>query len=200
MKVLHKEGTVHRVSIDRRLGSELLPVVINGAPAILVTRNAAFVTDMSIAAVLPNDVIAAVDGDWENAILVVLPDVQRDKPAAGAGDSAFLKEAQSRAPSTELATLAAETILAIRSAGVDGELTSKGNGRWVNSPLNSFTLKVQPRAGNIQFTLYGNPDTYQVGGFLLQDQNSYSRGWVRSQADVQTLAGLVKDAHSRRLP
>jgi hypothetical protein len=68
----------------------------------------------------------------------------------------------------------------------------------VNRPLNSFTLKAQPRKGNLQFTLYGNPETYDAGEFLRKDQNSYSRGWVEEFGDVPKFAMLVTEAHSRR--
>jgi hypothetical protein len=195
MQVLDKTGTVHRVSIDERLGAELDGA--EKAPAVLVTRNAAFIDDMELAAVHPKDVIAVVQGDWQNALLIVAPDGQQPKAKRRSGDQRFVEEASNRSQSPELAELAAKTVEAIRAAGVDGELVPKGDGRWVNSPLNTFTLKVQPRVGKIQFTLYGNPDTYDAGQFLLADQNSFSRGWVLSAGDIQRLATLAKEAHAR---
>jgi hypothetical protein len=205
MQVLDKTGTVHRVSVDERLGAELDGA--EKAPAVLVTRNAAFIDDMELAAVHPKDVVAVVQGDWENALLIVVPegqqgkstsDGQQTKSKSRSGDQRFLEDATNRSQSPELAELAARTVEAIRAAGVDGELVPKGDGRWVNSPLNSFTLKVQPRVGKIQFTLFGNPDSYDAGQFLLADQNSFSRGWVLSAGDIQRLATLAREAHSRR--
>jgi len=99
---------------------------------------------------------------------------------------------------THLAKLARETIDLIRSSGVTGELVEDSNGRWVNRPINIFTIKVQPRAENISFTLYGEPDIYNLDDFLRKDQNSYSRGWIKDSTDVKKFAGLAKDAHARR--
>jgi hypothetical protein len=148
-----------------------------------------------------DDLIAVVQGDWQNALLLVVPDTTVTNPpqeAGGKGDDRFIQDAHRRAKFGSLANLAADTIKAIRAAGVDGDLVEQGSGRWVNRPVNTFTLKIQPTAGNVAFTLYGNPDTYEAGDFLRPDQNSYSRGWVRSKGDIQTLARLAMQAHSRR--
>lgn len=194
---------VHNVRLDPEIGAKLEPAGHQASrPAVLVTRRAALVGDMAAGLVDADDVIAVVQGDWQNALLLVVPEVSAGaspvSQATGNGDDRFIQDAQSRAKSDSLATLAADTLKAIRAAGVDGDLVEQGSGRWVNRPTNTFTLKVQPTAGNIAFTLYGNPNTYEAGGFLLQDQNSYSRGWIRSKADVQTLARLAVQAHSRR--
>jgi hypothetical protein len=197
MSVVDALENVHRVSIDERLGAELKGPASSKPPAVLVTRNAAFVADMGLAAVHPNDIVTVAQGDWQNALLIVLPPDQPNV-ARGEGDARFLQDTRRRVPSEELIALVGKTLGAIRAAGVDGELVEAGKGRWVNSPLNTFTLKVQPRVENIQFTLYGNPDTYDAGEFLRADQNSYSRGWVRSAGDAEKLARLAKQAHSRR--
>ncbi|HEV2748690.1 MAG TPA: hypothetical protein VGW34_15520 [Allosphingosinicella sp.] len=146
------------------------------------------------------DVVAVTKGDWNDAVLVVLQQSQPTRDVRAhkheSGDPAFLSEVRRTAPN--LADLAARTVTAIRALGVDGNLVKSRLGRWVNQPLNSFTLKAQPRAGNLHFTLYGNPSSYEAEGFLLQDQNSYSRGWVRNPDDVNILARLVQQAHTRR--
>lgn len=205
MNVLKERSgrAVHNVRLDPEIGAKLEPAGHHASrPAVLVTRRAALVGDMAAGLVDANDVIAVVQGDWHNAVLLVVPEISPPASpvlaAAGKGDDRFIQDAEKRAKSDSLATLAADTLKAIRAAGVDGDLVEQGSGRWVNRPTNTFTLKVQPTAGNIAFTLYGNPNTYEADGFLLQDQNSYSRGWVRSIADAQILARLAAQAHSRR--
>lgn len=112
------------------------------------------------------------------------------------GDDEFVAYVRSYAPG--LTDLARATVQAIRSAGVPGELVEATGRRWVNRPVNSFTLKPQPRVRNLQFTLYGEPRSYNEGDFLLNDQNSYSRGWVRTKEDGERLARLALKAHRRR--
>ncbi len=171
------------------------------APAVVVTRKATILADLEAGIVDAADILALTEGDWSNAILVVTDDepakdvvsVDQRLPKK---DEAFLQSVQEVGPS--LSDLARVTVEAIRSAGVVGQLVEKTKGRWVNSPVNSFTLKVQPRKQNLQFTLYGNPSSYQHNDFLHQDQNSYSRGWVNNVADAKMLAELVSQSHARR--
>jgi hypothetical protein len=197
---------VHQVSFDPAAVGQFRTISGKEVPAIVVTQRAALLAPMSAAMIDAADVLAISDGDWANAILVVLPEnkktekgalaIEQPRQSADGGDAKFLEQVQRTA--SNLADLAAQTIAAIRGAGVDGELVEGGGGRWVNRPLNTFTLKAQPRVGNLQFTLYGNPDSYNADGFLLKDQNSYSRGWVRKQDDVGRLAELVRVSHARR--
>jgi hypothetical protein len=174
------------------------------SPAIVIARKATILDDLSTGLVDAKEIVSAQDGDWNNALLVIVgetPMPQNDVAATPGerrdqGDEAFVNGLSDTAP--HLAKLAREILELVRSMGVDGELVEKTKGRWVNSPVNSFTLKAQPRKGDIQFTLYGNPSSYDAGGFLRQDQNSYSRGWVANNQDANKFAGLVKQAHARR--
>jgi hypothetical protein len=189
---------LYRVEIDPLLGSQLaegdaVP------PAVVVVRHAAMLPDESAGVIDASDVIAASNGDWGKAILIVLPAPVpggTSVPAAAVGDARFLAHVQRSAP--HLFELATHTVEVIRTAGVDGRLEAARGGRWVNRPSNVFTLKAQPRAGNLQFTLYGNPGSYQAEEFLLQDQNGYSRGWVRSPEDADVLAVLARESQLRR--
>lgn len=192
---------VHCVSLEPGIAKKLEVPAGQTAPAVLVVRNAAILPNVSAGMFDAADVVAVAEGDWANALLIVWNEGTQQTKSDGlqsqsAGDVQFLKRVERDAVS--LSTLAHQTISAIRKAGVDGELVETGGGRWVNRPLNTFTLKVQPRAGNLQFTLYGNPESYDAGGFLLRDQNSYSRGWVRNADDARSLAELTRQAHARR--
>jgi len=144
------------------------------------------------------DVIASSGGDWADAILIVLPEAVAGErvPAATASDAMFLEEVQRKAP--KLTRLAEETISAVRRAGIDGQVEQSKGGRWVNRPVRTFGLKVQPRAGNLQFTLYGEPTTYDSDGFLSQDQHGYSRGWIRNSGDIGRFTELARLSHLRR--
>ncbi|MCR8724136.1 hypothetical protein [Frigidibacter sp. ROC022] len=172
------------------------------APAVVVARKAAILGEMETGIFDAEDILAITDGDWTNAILIVVNQDQSDELVAPLSqemqnnDADFLDSVRKLEPS--LAKLAEATVAEVRSQGVEGKLVEKSKGRWVNSPINSFTLKAQPRKKNLQFTLYGNPSSYEHGGFLRPDQNSYSRGWVETEDDVKTFAGLVFQAHSRK--
>lgn len=170
-------------------------------PAVVVTRKATILADLATGIVDAADILAISDGEWANAIMIVtedesVEDVTSAQSKTVNNDNAFLQSVHEIAPS--IVGLAQTTVGLVRAAGVEGQLVKMTKGRWVNSPVNSFTLKVQPRKKNLQFTLYGNPSSYQHGGFLRQDQNSYSRGWVNNEAEAKTLAGLVAQAHSRK--
>lgn len=171
------------------------------SPAVVVARRVTLLPDLGTGIVDAADIVAVSNGDWSSAILVVTEDAEA-QPASSSGygsisdDEAFLASVNEVAPG--LSHLASKTISLIRAAGVHGRLVEKTKGRWVNTPVNSFTLKVQPRKGNLQFTIYGNPSTYKHDGFLLQDQNSYSRGWVNDESDARSLAAFAAQAHSRR--
>lgn len=191
---------VYGVAIDPAIVAQFHANPPKAPPALLVVRKAAILPEFSAGLIDGADIILVQQGDWAEAILLVMPQTalaDMEPPrAASSGDREFTTDVERNAP--ELVALAAQTISAIRAAGVEGELTARAGGRWVNSPLNTFTLKAQPRAGNLAFTLYGNPDTYNSDGFLRKDQNSYSRGWVRSSSDVAILADLVRQSHARR--
>lgn len=169
-------------------------------PAIVVARKATILQELTTGLVDADEIIAALDGDWNRALLILVgdePSSPKDRKSEdNMGDGAFITALSYSAP--HLAALGREIVELIRANGVTGELKKKESGRWVNSPLNSFTLKAQPRVGNIQFTIYGEPESYDAGEFLLRDQNSYSRGWVKNSADAAKFAGLAKVAHARR--
>ena len=194
---------VYRVRIDDSLTQTVGKSSDRNSPTIIVVRKAEFLPSNSSGIIEPSDVIAVHEGDWSRTVIVVDQATKGDDSSKGnpeffaGGDTKFLEHVRDRAPS--LAGLAAVTIKAIRESGVDGELVEGSGGRWVNRPLNTFTLKAQPRAENLQFTLYGNPDSFAEAGFLLRDQNSYSRGWVREKGDAIRLAALAQESHARRL-
>jgi hypothetical protein len=169
-------------------------------PSIVVVRQAAVLPDMKAGLLNVSDVLAVYGGSGNQSIILIAPDAVSGRIGAQAdqnGDQRFLENVRKNAP--KLYGLASQTIASIRRMGVRGDLEEGTAGRWVNRPINTFTLKVQPRAKNIQFTLYGNPETYEHTGFLLQDQNSYSRGWVRTMHDIEVLAKLAKESHLRRV-
>jgi len=201
LKIMPGEAVeVHRVMVDPAQARQLKPRADRVAPAVVVTRQAAILPEMSVGMIDAANVLAVVDGDWDNAVLLVLPPAlgedEQPQEVSVDGDAGFLSHVKQNAPG--LAELAAKTLAAIRAAGVEGKLVETKLGRWVNQPLNTFTLKAQPQAGNLHFTIYGNPETYDAGDFLRKDQNSYSRGWVRNASDAGLLAKLAKQAHVRR--
>jgi hypothetical protein len=196
---------------------------VGSAPAIVVARKINLLPESGVGLIDATEIVAAKDGDWTKALLITLEDTAvgdhiavpeniaasediappaqifdlMPEPAQkNGGDERFLEFVRTKAPALE--PLCRVILAKVRSAGVDGELIKTDSDRWVNSPVNSFTLKVQPRAGNIQFTLYGSPSSYQADDFLLPDQNSYSRGWIKNEDDAQRFAELVVQSHARK--
>lgn len=199
-KVTSEEGLeVHRVEIPRiapRSGT-------SDMPAIIIVRRAVTLPELAAGMIDEGDIIFSNDGDYQNAILIVAPpgrdqgsSAQGSKYTLTSGDEQFLESIPVEIP--ELRNLGRTLIRSLRSSGPPGRLTEATKGRWVNTPINSFTLKAQPRKKNFQFTIYGNPDTYDHGGFLLTDQNSYSRGWINDADDVDSFVKFAAEAHRRR--
>lgn len=191
------------VSVDPEIVQKIKPLSRKYGPAIMIVRDAEIIAGISTGVIDSAGVISVIEGDWSEAILLVVPYLANEKiepskkpSLPNSGDARFLASVERDAKN--IAPLARQVLSAIRESGVDGELVEKKNGKWVNYPLNSFTLKAQPRVGNLHFTIYGNPDSYNNDGFLLKDQNSYSRGWVRSLDDAYKLAGFVKQSHLRK--
>lgn len=191
---------VYRVGIDPIIASQLRPETDDAHPAVILTRKVTIVGEASAGMFDKNDLLAVTGGaDCSNALLIVIPEAsgsERRPFRALIGDSSFLEDVRNRAPG--LVGLAEMTTAAIRKAGIGGRLVEGRGGRWVNRPLNSFTLKVQPRAQNLHFTLYGSPESFDSAGFLLPDQNSYSRGWIRTHADADRFAELARLSYDRR--
>jgi hypothetical protein len=192
---------VYMVSLDPNIVGQLVVRQPNSAPAILVARSAEILPAVSAGIIDGAEIIALQKGNWAEAILVIMPEAVasiegRRLLVRSSGDTLFLAHVRRSAPA--LAELCAQIISAIRDAGIEGDLVERGAGRWVNSPLNTFTLKAQPRAGNLAFTLYGNPETFNANGFLLKDQNSYSRGWISNSHDVGLFTKFALQSHARR--
>jgi hypothetical protein len=190
---------VHRVEMARLASNQ----GTSGMPAIVVVSRAVLLSEIAAGMIDESDIVFARDGDWQNAILVVAPKesdqgnhAREVEHGLTSGDEQFLDSIPVEIP--ELRNLGQTLLSSLRSSGMPGTLTEAGNGRWVNTPINSFTLKVQPRKKNFQFTIYGNPDTYDHGGFLLSDQNSYSRGWINGTDDVKRFVEFATEAQRRR--
>lgn len=193
------------VTIDAEAVSQhaTQPPSVDGMPAVVIVRHAEVITRIAAGVFDAKDILAVVDGDYARATLIVVPsDESSSNIEEGAswrtGDEEFIEAVRASAP--HLVELASTTIAAIRAAGVPGQLEESPGGRWVNKPVNAFTIKAQPRVANLRFTLYGNPESYETGNFLKRDQNSYSRGLVFNADDANRLADLASKAHARRAP
>ncbi len=193
----------HYVQIEPITASSLR--LESDAPAIVVAKKAIEFPDLQAGLIDADDIISITDGNWKRAILIVAPRPQASTfpemndaitAKSQSGDELFLAAIPKQ--EAELIELGKSLLRLIRSLGVSGELVEKTKGRWVNSPINSFTIKTQLRNKDFQFTIYGNPETYDHNDFLRRDQNSYSRGWVKSQDDAQRFAQFAKQAHDRR--
>ncbi len=197
---------VYNVNIDPHFVHKVNLCKPESTQAIMVVQEAAVFPNLNAGMIDTKNILAIHEGNWENAILVVLPKIVStgfvehrrvaQLQSSPTGDNQFMAHVRQLAPG--LQGVAKRVLSDIRAAGVAGELVERGAGRWVNSPLNTFTLKVQHKVNNLAFTLYGNPESYISNGFLHKDQNSYSRGWIKNFEDAETFVGLVKQSHARR--
>lgn len=186
---------VHSICLDEALAVRLRGRAVGAGPAILVVSDVAILDKMAAGVFDANDVQVLAHGDWSHALLLVIPQVATPQCVEQQPDHEFLKRVAQQTP--ELVELAQQLIGAVRAAGVEGGLHLEGH-KWVNRPLNTFTVTIQPRARNFQFTLYGGPDRFGVTNFIKSDQNGYSRGWVRSGADIPKFVELAKIAYDRK--
>lgn len=192
---------VHQISLDPSVGGRLQARNAGRHPALLAVASVAIIDKMRAGIFDACDLEVLAEGDWTNAILIVAPQLANppraaeERKEAAATDSDFLQFVKRVVP--EIGPLAESLIAAIRSSGIDGHLEREGF-RWVNRPLNSFTLTPQTRVKNFNFTLYGGPERFGVTDFIKSDQNGYSRGWVRSEGDIPKFVELARIAHLRK--
>jgi hypothetical protein len=187
---------VYPIRLDEAVASRLRGRAVAGGSAILVVSDVAMLDKMAAGVFDANDVQVLANGDWSNALLLVMPRRAAPPPAVEQEpDREFLDRVARQTP--ELVGLAQKLIGAVRAAGIEGSLRLEGH-KWVNRPLNTFTVTVQPRARNFQFTLYGGPGRFGVTDFIKSDQNGYSRGWVKIEADVPKFVELAKIAYDRK--
>jgi hypothetical protein len=195
------------------LSSKILSLDVQSSGlTILQSPSALMINDANLLLVENTGVSVVQNGGLGEAILLVgcintTADLSRvnegvadmpnpDESLRNCGDEEFLAEARRLHP--ELSNIAENIVSGLRKNGVSGYLKRFRQGRWVNSPINSFTIKVQPKAQNIHFTLYGNPYSFDDREFLKQDQNSYSRGWVRGKEDVDRFLNVATQSYQRK--
>jgi hypothetical protein len=79
------------------------------------------------------------------------------------------------------------------------KLELSAGGRWVSVPDNFMTMKIQPRARDIAFTVYGHPrDSAPPTKIKIkQDQSSFSRFKVESEGQFDEALSIV--LHARHL-
>lgn len=186
---------VHAISLDKAVAARLTARASTITPAVLAVTNVAMLPEISAGIFDDDDVQVLVPGDWSRAILVVLPAQVASANNGEEPDADFFDWVKREAP--DLSDLAHELVQAIRNKGIEGSLQLEGQ-RWVNRPLNTFTLAVQKRVKNFQFTLYGGPERFGKSDFLKSDQNGYSRGWVKSRSDIGTFVALASIADERK--
>lgn len=186
---------VHAIQVDESVASRLRVRSLARGPAVLAVTAVEMLGKMGAGVFDADDLELLADGDWSNAVLLVVPRPPVGCGASQAPDTEFLDRVARDTP--ELVKLAQTLIKAVRTAGIEGNLRLEGQ-RWVNRPLNTFTVAIQPRARNFQFTLYGGPERFGVTDFIRSDQNGYSRGWVKTEADVAKFAELAKIAYDRK--
>ncbi len=189
-------ATVHPICLDDMIGKRLAGRGRSVNRAVLAVSEVAMLDPMG-AGVFDGDRVQVLsEGDWSNALLIVMPALDAIRSGAQEeSDAEFLRHLERVAP--ELSALGRKLIEAVRTAGVEGSLYLEGH-RWVNRPLNTFTIAVQTRVKNFQFTLYGGPERFGVTDFIRSDQNGYSRGWVRSEADIPKFVELASIAYARK--
>ncbi|HEV7959650.1 MAG TPA: hypothetical protein VGP01_01370, partial [Rhizomicrobium sp.] len=65
-------------------------------------------------------------------------------------------------------------------------------------PDNFWTVKVQPRVGNLALTVRGGPEKFGKSSLEIKpDQNGYSRFWFRKPSDLQEVLRVIFLAQKR---
>lgn len=167
---------------------------VKNGPSLLAVRDFAYSAEINVLAVDDKDILSVIGGE-EDYWLIVKDPIAHDFQNDPATD--FCEVCARISPKVE--NLAERLIRGLLSIDGSLDLSLKNSGRWVNSGVNFFTLKPQPRNKDIQFTLYGNPQMFDHRGFLKQDQNSYSRGWIKQPEDVDRFLEFAKQSYESRM-
>jgi hypothetical protein len=111
------------------------------------------------------------------------------------GDQEFLAETN-QLP-LELRDAAKKLLNAIRSK-FPGDLVPAQHGRFINSPDNFWTVKVQPKVGNLSITVRGEPERFGKSTLEIKnDRHGYSRFWLRTAKDGTEAMRIIFAARMR---
>ena len=167
--------------------------------SLLICRQARYAPDLNVGSIEHESVVLYARGESEKCLLVLIDHWDHEakiltieKPTI----CNFVEEAAT--VSVELGEIASGLFRGLEKIDEDLNLIRKSNGRWINKGKNFFTLKVQNRKKNFQFTIYGDPASFDHDEFLKKDQNSYSRGWIHDQVEAKKFLTLAKASFDRR--
>lgn len=178
-------------------------------PSLLLTRQFKHSDELGVLAVEVADVISAMRGP-DSRWLIIRDALKNDAEANRVSGYEFNPEIHlpnlptsaftdyCRSISQHISELANAVSNGLLEIDPTFALERKVSGRWVSTGVNFVTLKPQPRNNDLQFTIYGNPNDFNHNGFLRKDQNSYSRGWIKSINDVEAFLYLARQSYQKR--
>jgi hypothetical protein len=172
---------------------------VDNASSLIVCRSAKYAGAVDAGSIEIKDMLLFARGTTERCLLILIGNEDFDaKIMTSAEVSGMAVIDEARAASRELGAIAELVIRGLNSIDKNCAYVKNSSGKWLNRGTNFFTLKIQPRKNDIQFTIYGNPTSFDHGGFLKNDQNSYSRGWIGDRGDVARFLKIARESYDRR--
>ena len=175
-------------------------IALSNASSLLISRQAKYAGDLDAGSIELEDMLLFARGTSDKCLLIIIGNLDYDaKIMSFAENIGFAIVEEAKAASRELGTIAEIVVEGLNSIDKNCTYVRNASGKWINRGINFFTLKIQPRKNDIQFTIYGNPWSFDHEGFLKKDQNSYSRGWIGDRKDAAKFLKFARESYERRV-
>ena len=101
----------------------------------------------------------------------------------------------------ELRRIGSQLLARVRAKRPGGLRHYPESGRYVETPDNYWTVKIQPRDRSLMITVRGRPELFSTidGIDVKPDRGSYSRFKVSSAAQVDAAAAVILRARRREM-
>ncbi len=200
------DSHVWRASIDRpetsifkRAGSnkigQLTVILVHSPPEFDATANT-----LSFA---PASATLLNQGFADQAIIIYSPSFSRrastgEGDRSSDGDERFLEFLRN-----DLTTIGTSLLRGVRKFFPEGTLVfHPRSGKYVESPQNFWTVRIQPRDKSLRITVYGSPESFQLGDSptvkLKKDMASYSVFKVADERQIPDAIAIIKQAYRKK--
>ncbi len=190
------ETSIFKRASSHRIG-QLTVILVHSPPKFDATANT-----LSFA---PASATLLNQGFADQAIIIHSPSFslhappgERDKSSDG--DERFLHFLRN-----DLTTIGTSLLRGVRKFFPQGTLVfHPKSGKYVESPhlCNFWTVRIQPRDKSLRITVYGTPESFQLGDSstvnLKKDMNSYSVFKVAHERQILDAIAIIKQAHQKK--
>ncbi len=189
------ETSIFKRASSHRIG-QLTVILVHSPPKFDSTANTLRFT--------PESATLLNQGFADQAIIIHSPSFSL-RAYTGEGDRSSDDERFLEFLHNDLTTIGTSLLRGVRKFFPQGTLIfHPKSGKYVESPhlCNFWTVRIQPRDKSLRITVYGSPESFQLGDSptvnLKKDMNSYSVFKVAHERQVPDAIAIIKQAHQKK--